>query len=143
MRRAGLYCFRHFRDDLPVRFFKEEQHMGIKPDHTGFRVRQPFLQLKIIRFRTPEFLMEFQQDETGGIFIQKREQADLIDEIVEEQALADAGLTDDLVRAGVAVAVFCKYFERTVDHAVLFGFFQIKKFLIHTNQYSMRRLTFQ
>jgi endoglucanase Acf2 len=50
---------------------------------------------------------------------------------VEEQSLADTGLRHDIVCAGMFVAVCGKYFQGSIDHAVLFFFLQVKKFLVH------------
>ena len=49
----------------------------------------------------------------------------ILDIITEkmQQAFADAGLFNDLVGAGMAVAVLCEYFKAGIDHAVLFFLF--------------------
>ena len=74
---------------------------------------------------------QFQNHIPDAVVVCKSIYPQLAGEIVEQQSLADTRLPDDLIGAGMAVALQGKHLQGGVDHSILFILFQVKKFPVH------------
>ena len=114
------------KDCKPLRIILEpdglqkQEKKRILLHQIGLHLQNLLLQVKVVNSRVPDFACQFQNRESGDIIVQESIVACLADKVMKEQAFADAGLFNDLVGAGMAVAVLCEYFKAGIDHAVLF-----------------------
>ena len=114
-----------------IGLLEKEEHAGIDPKDLGFHGRKTSVEREKVRFPASEFVFDGQEHIAGAVLVEKGIGTQLAAEIVEEESLADAGSSYDLIGACVSVAVLCKNGQGTVDDAVLFGFVQVKKSFIH------------
>ena len=123
--------FDRLRTGFPENGVEKERDVGKLSLERSLCGRNPGLDFKIIFLVSGHAGAELHDGIVRGIIKKKRIQAELAAEIVKQQSLADSCFGDDVIGAGVLVAVQGKNFERGIDDAVLFFFFEVVEFFIH------------